>query len=113
MVILLQVWRVEWNVTGTILASSGDDGCVRLWKGMKSFKKHCNSSEKLPWEGNRKRLHIQFVLFTHCKSCVCKRSTNQIKNFGLCSLNEPKIPFKNSRHLAPLPKNGRMDGLNT
>lgn len=27
-----QVWRVEWNVTGTILASSGDDGRVRLWK---------------------------------------------------------------------------------
>lgn len=27
-----QVWRVEWNVTGTILASSGDDGNVRLWK---------------------------------------------------------------------------------
>ena len=29
-----QVWRVDWNVTGTILASSGDDGCVRLWKGL-------------------------------------------------------------------------------
>ncbi|XP_077865767.1 nucleoporin SEH1-A-like [Saccoglossus kowalevskii] len=27
-----QVWRVNWNITGTILASSGDDGCVRLWK---------------------------------------------------------------------------------
>jgi len=27
-----QVWRVSWNVMGTILASSGDDGCVRLWK---------------------------------------------------------------------------------
>lgn len=28
-----EVWRVEWNITGTILSSSGDDGKVRLWKG--------------------------------------------------------------------------------
>ena len=28
-----QVWRLSWNVTGTILCSSGDDGFVRLWKG--------------------------------------------------------------------------------
>ncbi|UYV82009.1 SEH1L [Cordylochernes scorpioides] len=27
-----QVWRVCWNITGTILASSGDDGTVKLWK---------------------------------------------------------------------------------
>lgn len=26
------VWRVSWNLTGTILSSSGDDGCVRMWK---------------------------------------------------------------------------------
>jgi len=27
-----EVWRVEWNITGTILASSGDDNTIRLWK---------------------------------------------------------------------------------
>ncbi|OBA23180.1 WD40 repeat-like protein [Metschnikowia bicuspidata var. bicuspidata NRRL YB-4993] len=27
-----EVWRVEWNATGTILSSAGDDGKVRLWK---------------------------------------------------------------------------------
>ncbi len=26
-----EVWHVEFNVTGTVLASSGDDGVVRLW----------------------------------------------------------------------------------
>ncbi|KAL8582705.1 Nucleoporin SEH1 [Nucella lapillus] len=30
-----QVWRVSWNVTGTILVSSGADGCVCIWKGEK------------------------------------------------------------------------------
>jgi WD40 repeat protein len=27
-----EVWRVSWNVTGTMLASTGDDGMTRLWK---------------------------------------------------------------------------------
>eukprot|EP01012_Entosiphon_sulcatum_P004189 TRINITY_DN11568_c0_g1_i1.p1 TRINITY_DN11568_c0_g1~~TRINITY_DN11568_c0_g1_i1.p1 ORF type:complete len:351 (+),score=63.24 TRINITY_DN11568_c0_g1_i1:27-1055(+) len=27
-----ELWRVEWDVTGTALASSGDDGLVRIWK---------------------------------------------------------------------------------
>ncbi|CAK9069636.1 Nucleoporin SEH1 (GATOR complex protein SEH1) (Nup107-160 subcomplex subunit seh1), partial [Durusdinium trenchii] len=30
-----EVWRCEWNVTGTVLATSGDDGHIRLWR--KSF----------------------------------------------------------------------------
>lgn len=27
-----EVWRVRWNVTGSVLASSGDDGVMRVWK---------------------------------------------------------------------------------
>eukprot|EP00667_Euglena_gracilis_P015295 EG_transcript_15911 len=27
-----EIWKVQWNVTGTTLASSGDDGIIRLWK---------------------------------------------------------------------------------
>ncbi|KAI3403717.2 SEH1 [Candida oxycetoniae] len=27
-----EVWRVNWNTTGTILSSAGDDGKLRLWK---------------------------------------------------------------------------------
>ena len=26
------MWRVTWNVTGTMLASTGDDGYVRMWR---------------------------------------------------------------------------------
>ena len=26
------VWRISWNSVGSILVSSGDDRCVRLWK---------------------------------------------------------------------------------
>lgn len=28
----IDVWRLEWNITGTILAASGDDTAVHLWK---------------------------------------------------------------------------------
>lgn len=27
-----EVWKVEWNITGTILASSDNDNIVKLWK---------------------------------------------------------------------------------
>ena len=26
------VWRCQWNITGTVLATSGDGGVVQLWK---------------------------------------------------------------------------------
>jgi hypothetical protein len=26
------IWRLAWNVTGTVLAASGDNGVVQVWK---------------------------------------------------------------------------------
>lgn len=38
-----EVWSVSWNLTGTILSSSGDDGKVRLWKASYSNEFRCMS----------------------------------------------------------------------
>lgn len=38
-----EVWRVEWNITGTILSSSGDDGKIRLWKASYTNEWKCLS----------------------------------------------------------------------
>lgn len=39
-----EVWRVSWNVTGTVLSSSGDDGKVRLYRGAHIFVLHWHRS---------------------------------------------------------------------
>lgn len=39
-----EVWSVEWNVTGTVLASTGDDSAVRLWKMTPSGDIVCQQS---------------------------------------------------------------------
>lgn len=38
-----EVWSVSWNLTGTILSSSGDDGKVRLWKASYANEFQCLS----------------------------------------------------------------------
>lgn len=38
-----EVWSVSWNLTGTILSSSGDDGKVRLWKASYNNEFQCLS----------------------------------------------------------------------
>jgi WD40 repeat protein len=35
-----KICRVEWNVTGTVLATSGEDFTVRLWKTDLTVKYH-------------------------------------------------------------------------
>uniref|UniRef100_A0A1B0CEU2 Uncharacterized protein n=1 Tax=Lutzomyia longipalpis TaxID=7200 RepID=A0A1B0CEU2_LUTLO len=46
------VWRVTWNITGTMLATTGDDGCIRMWKMnyMKNWR--CAGSLKSESERN-------------------------------------------------------------
>ena len=58
----LQVWRLSWNVFGTVLASSGDDGKVKLWKG-KSKTSHVCFKKKivLRWISDR-FIHIVYTL---------------------------------------------------
>mmetsp|Transcript_8945 Transcript_8945/g.22761 ORF Transcript_8945/g.22761 Transcript_8945/m.22761 type:complete len:327 (+) Transcript_8945:197-1177(+) len=35
-----EVWRCEWNITGTVLATSGDSGTITLWR--KNFQNQWN-----------------------------------------------------------------------
>lgn len=46
----LQVWRIEWNITGTILASSGDDNTVRMWKQKFDVQFKVIAEEQGTWE---------------------------------------------------------------
>ena len=38
-----EVWKVSWNLTGTILSSCGDDGFIRLYKANYANKFQCMS----------------------------------------------------------------------
>lgn len=36
-----EIWRVSWNVTGTILASAGSDGNIKFWKSAYKHEFQC------------------------------------------------------------------------
>jgi hypothetical protein len=50
------VWRVAWNATGTILATSGEDGALKLWR--KNFVGEWTNVQNLPSDMDNKMTYI-------------------------------------------------------
>lgn len=63
------VWRVGWNILGSMMATSGDDGVVRLWRSFPyqdpSVSKRIEVEKGLPHEVEveRKKIAYDFNLF--------------------------------------------------
>lgn len=55
------VWRVAWNATGTVLATSGDDGTLSLWR--KDFAGQWKMVQNLPSSGEMSTLRSQYKYF--------------------------------------------------
>lgn len=54
------VWRVCWNITGTILATSGDDGQVKLWKANYLDHWKCISTLKCDGQAAENTKELEF-----------------------------------------------------
>lgn len=50
-----EVWRVEWNPTGTVLSSAGDDGKIRLWRADRTMRWKCMSVMGSGWKPTKRR----------------------------------------------------------
>jgi WD40 repeat protein len=93
-----EVWRVEWNLTGTVLASSGDDGSVRLWKANLSVRKRflllflfLFTSYALCYEAFRTLCALSFHSKSklHCKRCLLKHSACRVNGSRFLSSAVP------------------------
>ena len=40
------VWRLKWNAMGTVVASTGDDGNVKMWKANYQDRWQCTATIK-------------------------------------------------------------------
>ncbi|XP_026474925.1 nucleoporin SEH1-like isoform X3 [Ctenocephalides felis] len=76
------VWRVCWNVTGTTLSSSGDDGCVRMWT--KSYTQVWKCAAVLKGDGFKPGNDISAIAnATH--NIVAAHSTTRYYKLGTIS----------------------------
>lgn len=74
------VWRVSWNVTGTILASSGDDGCVRLWKA--NYKSLWKCIAVLKGDGTQANSEAALPAVAIAASTISPQSTARYYKLG-------------------------------
>ncbi|KAK6531634.1 epoxide hydrolase, soluble (sEH) [Orbilia ellipsospora] len=49
-----EVWRVDWNPSGTVLSSAGDDGKIRLWRADRTMRWKCMSVMGTGWKPTRR-----------------------------------------------------------
>ncbi|CAK9293103.1 unnamed protein product [Gordionus sp. m RMFG-2023] len=69
------IWRVAWNLTGSVLASSGHDGLVRLWKADYVGKWKCSAILK----NDGLFVHLSSQNVSDPEICKETNSNNQAK----------------------------------
>lgn len=74
------VWRVSWNLTGTILSSSGDDGYVRMWKSEFDLDRL-----SFPASTAIAHFHVLFYLFIYFH----RYSVNYLKQWKCAAVLKP------------------------
>ncbi|XP_062932934.1 nucleoporin SEH1 isoform X3 [Cynocephalus volans] len=101
-----QVWRVSWNITGTVLASSGDDGCVRLWKANYMDNWKCTGILKgngSPVNGSSQQGNSNLSLGSNIPNLQNSLNGSSAGRYFFTPLDSPRAGSRWSSHTQLLP----------
>ena len=86
------VWRVSWNFMGTILASSGDDGCVRLWKD--NYINHWKCISVLKGDGTPNQGETPVLATPPNSSTPAQQTPSTTRYYKLGTISHPnQVPW--------------------